>query len=322
MPEIPEIPEELPLADAAEVSAELPASAPVSEAPEIVLGETQETAVTEEIPVAETEEIPLAANEEVAEIAKENEPMLEVHDPHESIHTWKDFFIHIATISVGLLIAVGLEQGVEALHRHHQRQVLLEELRQETLINRERGEFNLAYIERDMYWLLELHRRVDAVRRGGDKNLFVYPPPPEGYPGDPHHSDRRLQAVTVWNTAQETMHIDLLPTFDAQMYTTFYRVNDLYSDNFTALTVDWRKLTDFEFRFEDSVVPTQPDIRRMSAQELDQYAEIISGLFLEARMVRRYLQIDMAYNQAAVEHRTFPDIERYLVEHPSALTGE
>jgi hypothetical protein len=38
-------------------------------------------------------------------------------------------------------------------------------------------------------------------------------------------------------------------------------------------------------------------------------------------MVRRYLQIDMAYNQAAVEHRTFPDIERYLVEHPSPLQG-
>ncbi|GAC1676716.1 MAG: hypothetical protein NVS9B2_27370 [Steroidobacteraceae bacterium] len=44
-------------------------------------------------------------------------PMLEVHAPHETVHTWKDFFIHIATISVGLLIAIGLEQIVE--HFHH-----------------------------------------------------------------------------------------------------------------------------------------------------------------------------------------------------------
>ena len=37
-------------------------------------------------------------------------PMLDVHAPHESIHTWKSFFIHIATIVIGLFIAVGLEQ--------------------------------------------------------------------------------------------------------------------------------------------------------------------------------------------------------------------
>ena len=54
--------------------------------------------------------------------------MLDVHPPHVSTHTWRDFFIHIATICIGLLIAVGLEQTVEAIHRHHQRQELLEQL--------------------------------------------------------------------------------------------------------------------------------------------------------------------------------------------------
>jgi hypothetical protein len=46
--------------------------------------------------------------------------MLDVHGPHETIHTWKDFFVHIAAIVVGLLIAVGLEQTVEYLHHRHQ----------------------------------------------------------------------------------------------------------------------------------------------------------------------------------------------------------
>jgi hypothetical protein len=40
--------------------------------------------------------------------------MLDVHAPHEGIHTWRSFFTHIATISVGLLIAIGLEQSVLA----------------------------------------------------------------------------------------------------------------------------------------------------------------------------------------------------------------
>ncbi len=37
--------------------------------------------------------------------------MLDVHPPHAPTHTWKDFFIHIATIVIGLIIAVGLAGG-------------------------------------------------------------------------------------------------------------------------------------------------------------------------------------------------------------------
>jgi len=31
--------------------------------------------------------------------------MLDVHAPHETVHTWKDFFIHLTTFVIGLLIA-------------------------------------------------------------------------------------------------------------------------------------------------------------------------------------------------------------------------
>jgi hypothetical protein len=54
--------------------------------------------------------------------------MLDVHPPHAPTHTWRDFFIHIATIVIGLLIAVGLEQGVEAIHQHRERHELMEQL--------------------------------------------------------------------------------------------------------------------------------------------------------------------------------------------------
>ena len=46
--------------------------------------------------------------------------MLDVHAPDHTPHTWRDFLIHIATIVIGLLIAVGLEQSVELMHRRHQ----------------------------------------------------------------------------------------------------------------------------------------------------------------------------------------------------------
>jgi hypothetical protein len=47
--------------------------------------------------------------------------MIDVHALHKSDHTWTDFFIHIGTIAVGILIAIGLEQTVELIHEHHQR---------------------------------------------------------------------------------------------------------------------------------------------------------------------------------------------------------
>jgi hypothetical protein len=46
--------------------------------------------------------------------------MLDVHAPHEPINTWKGFVLHIATIVIGLLIAVGLEQTVEYFHHRHE----------------------------------------------------------------------------------------------------------------------------------------------------------------------------------------------------------
>ena len=57
--------------------------------------------------------------------------MLDVHPPHEPVHTWKAFFIHIATIVVGLLIAIGLEQTVEAIHHANERSALIRDMREE-----------------------------------------------------------------------------------------------------------------------------------------------------------------------------------------------
>ncbi len=62
--------------------------------------------------------------------------MLDVHAPHRTVHTWKDFIIHIATITIGLLIAIGLEKTVELFHHRHQSPVGLDLLKQESDKNR------------------------------------------------------------------------------------------------------------------------------------------------------------------------------------------
>lgn len=47
--------------------------------------------------------------------------MLDVHAPEHPIGGPRDFLVHLLTITVGLLIALGLENSVEALHHRHQR---------------------------------------------------------------------------------------------------------------------------------------------------------------------------------------------------------
>jgi hypothetical protein len=62
-------------------------------------------------------------------------PMLEVHPPHEPIHTWRGFCIHIATITIGLLIAIGLEQLVEHFHHRQQAAAISRKLKAESYEN-------------------------------------------------------------------------------------------------------------------------------------------------------------------------------------------
>jgi hypothetical protein len=56
-------------------------------------------------------------------------PMLDVHAPHQAIHAWKDFLVHIVAITIGLLIAIGLEQTVEYVHHRHQRETIEQQMR-------------------------------------------------------------------------------------------------------------------------------------------------------------------------------------------------
>ena len=142
--------------------------------------------------------------------------MLDVHPPHTPTHTWKDFFIHIATICVGLLIAVGLEQSVEAVHHRHQRHALEERLRIE-------AKNNIAVVHQN---LVRLHEQNDYIQ----KMLVALNAAPEVQ----GHIDLDLAqftqsktalyyaltqpARTTWTVAKSTGGIGLLPDEEAQVY--------------------------------------------------------------------------------------------------------
>jgi hypothetical protein len=102
--------------------------------------------VTNVAPTAyETDAGPMEASTKTQEEAA---PMLDVHAPHESIHTWKGFFIHIAAIAFGLLLALALEKAVEYLHQRHLLSEARSELAAELENNRQALQKNVAGVQR------------------------------------------------------------------------------------------------------------------------------------------------------------------------------
>lgn len=127
-------------------------------------------------------------------------PMLEIHTPHEAIHTWKSFFIHIATIVVGLLIAVGLEQTVELFHHRHQRYELGEALRRNGEGNRRYIKDDLAVAEGMLHWALE---QIAIVERTGATGTLTIRRMPAGLIYAPD--------AGVWISAKASGLSSLLP---------------------------------------------------------------------------------------------------------------
>ena len=139
--------------------------------------------------------------------------MLDVHPPHHAATTWRDFFIHIATICVGLLIAIGLEQSVEAIHHHHQRRELEVQLHDETQRNLELVQLNIAHLRAMRTWFNSAILAVNtAPLINGRISRSAMPPQPD--------SDTAIwtPSRTVWAVAKASGTVALLPENEAQVY--------------------------------------------------------------------------------------------------------
>jgi len=243
--------------------------------------------------------------------------MLDVHLPHAT-HTWKDFWIHLGTIAVGLLIAIGLEQGVEKLHHLEQGRQLAADLQEEALLNRDRIAVNEAFLDGEMAWLLRLRRDVIAFRDGAAKQSFAYPERPQIYPTNPNHATARLPLVTVWTTAKESNLIQLLPVERARNYNEVYREADLATETMVGLIDRWLDLDKFELRFDGGVISGKPTVGKMTTAQLDEYVGVIGDVYLACKIAKRRVKIYHAWNESilAPGDKPFVSPDEYLRTHP------
>ena len=131
--------------------------------------------------------------------------MLDVHPPHAPTHTWKDFFLHIATIVIGLLIAIGLEQTVEYVHHRRQITETREALCQERLENHKsfadgisHWRSGVARIQNNLLVLRYLQQHPGTLQENLPGVLLW------NQNGDPAE-------FSAWNAAQQTGITSMMP---------------------------------------------------------------------------------------------------------------
>ncbi len=151
-------------------------------------------------------------------------PILEPHPPHEPIQTWKSFVVHIATITIGLLIAIALEQCVEYLHHVHQRHQLQRDLLAEAMHNRDILATDLG-LETEGDWFRRILAQTRSAPASGQLTMDL--PVTPCIPGTigSNGMDEAVQTKyfapsdAVWVTARDAGLIILLPVEEARMYT-------------------------------------------------------------------------------------------------------
>jgi hypothetical protein len=143
------------------------------------------------------------------------EPMLDVHAPHEKMHGWKDFFLHLITITIGLLIALSLEGMVEWFHERHLVHEAESSLHGEIASNSQ----GLAETEADIHQQQEsLQHDVKVLK----SFLRDHKMPQDSHMEITFHI-RTFDSVS-WKAAQSTGAMALMPYALAQQYSEIYSV--------------------------------------------------------------------------------------------------
>ena len=229
--------------------------------------------------------------EEIRVSTNEDTPVIDVHAPHGGLHTWKDFWIHLGTITLGLLIAISLEQSVEWVHHLHQRHVLEEQFTAEGEQNKEFSEIDFAALDDRMEWLLGLQQDIEIMRTTGGKANLPYREMryrPRGH--DLEGAGMVNLGTAVWDASKGTERFALLPDELANAYTRTYKQAEWYRD----LAVEERSAgahqTAFEVKFADSGSPLTPVLSRMSPADLAEYEGLVTAHFAAVRQMKSTLK--------------------------------
>jgi len=136
---------------------------------------------------------------------------LDVHPPHGPIHSIKEFMVHLLAITIGLLIALGLESTVEWIHHRHQAQEARENILQEIHTNQQSVADYLGQ-------LAKAEKALDLYVSRADERLHGRPLTPQNQ----FNGDSLTVLHAAWDSASTTGATGAMSYDEVRRYSTLY----------------------------------------------------------------------------------------------------
>ena len=206
-------------------------------------------------------------------------PMIDVHPPHEPIHTWKGFLIHIVAIAIGLLLALALEQTVEAVRHAHQREEIEEQISSVLNGDLEINAGNFSKFEDLRAYLSELRAAIAGRLQGASG------------PTQPPARDIRASTFILfpglapYEAAQKNGTVALLSENRIRLYNRLSFARELMLLDRDHWMEQGAQIEAFQKRFVDSpgimwmnAITEAPDIRSLTTAQLEEYLQLVAAL--------------------------------------------
>lgn len=178
---------------------------------------------------------------------------MEIHTPDSPVHSFRDFVVHLVMISLGVLIALGAEGVVQALHHRHLVAEANSSLRAEMQENRATLDKNLPMLKHNEELLRQSLEDVRNLKK--DRKAKA------------HDINLNLNffglSDTSWRTAEATGALALMSYQQAQDYAGYYDVQSLMNRLIDSLEDSW---LDMSAAFD----PLGSDPSRMDDRQLDE----------------------------------------------------
>jgi hypothetical protein len=171
---------------------------------------------------------------------------MDVHAPHEPVHTWRDFFTHLTIVTIGLFIALSLETFVEYLHHRHLVHEARENIRQEIEDNHKAAQKDLVLLQQNI-----------NTQKANIQKIHELMSHPKGFHGSIQNSmNFDSLSDAAWRTARDTGALGYMPYDEVQRYSDIYMMEDLVNTHaIRAGEQDFDAAASFEMGYDPENLP-------------------------------------------------------------------
>jgi hypothetical protein len=138
---------------------------------------------------------------------------MDVHAPHEPVHSWKDFAIHLTIVTIGLFIALMLEAGVEYFHHRHIVAEARANIRTELEANHDSAQKDVRYLDTNLKQVAGNIRTLQELEKKSN-----------GHHGLENTMEFASLDDAAWRTARDTGALAYMPYDEVQRYSEIYEM--------------------------------------------------------------------------------------------------